>query len=92
MTTRVQMLNLVTAGIAGAVSASNWRKARSAAARRSSLAGVFVSLAILLAVVPGLAFPQLGWLRSVASVLSIGLSTATFAIIIWSSQERHSPR
>ena len=85
------MLALVTAGISCAVSATNWRKQRSAGARQSSLAGVFASLAILLVVVPDLAFLQLGWLRSVASVLSVGLSAATFAVIIWSSLERHSP-
>lgn len=92
MTTSVQMLALVTAGLAGAVSASKWRKARSVAARRSSLAGILSSLAILLVVVPDLVLPQLAWLRSGASILSIGLSMATFAVIIWSSRDRGSAR
>lgn len=92
MTTAPQILALVTAGLAGAVSAFNWRKARSGAARRSSLAGIFSSLAILLVVVPNLVLPRTPVAAFGAATLSIGLSLATFAITIRSSRERGSTR
>ena len=88
MTTSTQLLALATAGVAGALSAANWFKAQSIAARRSSLAGIFSSLAIIFAVASGFVAPQLGWLRSGASALSIALSIATFVIMLRSSFER----
>jgi hypothetical protein len=92
MTTTTQMLALATAAVAGAFSAANWVKARSVAARRSSLAGIFSSLAIIVAVVSGLVGPRPRWLHSGAAELSIALSIATFGVIIWSSVERGPTR
>jgi len=88
MTTTTQLLALATAGVAGALSAANWLKAQSIAARRSSLAGIFSSLAIIFAAASGFVAPRLEWLRSGASALSIALSIATFAVILRSSLER----
>jgi hypothetical protein len=92
MTTTTQMLALTTAAVAGAFSAANWIKARSVAARRSSLAGICSSLAIIFAVASGLVGPQPRWLHSGASELSIALSIATFGVIIRSSFERGATR
>jgi hypothetical protein len=51
------MLALITAGLAGINSASNWLKARSVADKRSSLPGMFSALAILLLVIPDIVSP-----------------------------------
>jgi len=88
MTTSTQLLALATAGVAGALSAANWFKAQSIAARRATLPGIFSSLAIIFAVASSFVAPRLGWLRSGASALSIALSIATFVVILRGSLER----
>ena len=90
--TTLEVLVLASAGFALITSLVARRLNPSPEGKRSSLAGILVSLAIIVGVAPAFLLPDVVWLRGAASALSIALSLATIAIVIQSSRARRSSR
>jgi 4-amino-4-deoxy-L-arabinose transferase-like glycosyltransferase len=84
--TTLEVLVLVLAGFALIASLIGRRLNPSPEGKRSSLAGILVSLAIIIGVAPGFFLPKVVWVRGPASALSIALSLATIVIVIQSSR------
>jgi Na+/proline symporter len=86
--TTLEVLVLASAGFAFITSLVSRRLNPSPEGRRASLAGILVSLALVIGVAPTFFLPNVVWVRGPASALSIALSLATIAIVIQSSRAR----
>jgi predicted MFS family arabinose efflux permease len=88
----LEVLVLASAGFALITSLVARKLSPSPEGKRSSLAGILVSLAIIIGVAPAFFLPNVVGVRVPASVLSMALSFATIAIVIQSSRARRSSR
>ena len=84
----LETMAFTSGAVAGIVSFMSWRRYRLPA----SLTGVLASLAIVTVAAPAVIAPNVSWLRTPASLLSLLLSLATFVVAIRNSRHRVSSR